>query len=91
MKPVDVKTSTYFNFDKENSKDDPKFEVGDLVRISKYNFLFFLQKGYVSNRSKEVFVIKKVKNTVPWTYVTEIKKKTKQTGKKIKQSLELKM
>ena len=45
MKPVDVKTSTYFNFNKENSKDDPKFEVDDLVRISKYNFLFFCKKA----------------------------------------------
>ena len=26
-------------------------------------------KGYTSNWSEEVFVIKKVKNTVPWTYV----------------------
>ena len=44
MKPVDVKTSSYFNFDIENSKDDPKFKVGDLVRISKYNFLFFAKR-----------------------------------------------
>ena len=33
------------------------------------NIKIFLQKGYVPNRSEEVFVIKKVKNTVPWTYV----------------------
>ena len=26
-------------------------------------------KGYTLNWSEEVFVIKKVKNTVPWTYV----------------------
>ena len=67
MKPVDVKSSTYVDFNKQNDKEDPKFEVGDLVRISKYKNIF--AKGYVLNWSKEMFVIKKVKNTVPWTYV----------------------
>ena len=28
-----------------------------------------MAKIYISNWSEEVFVIKKVKNTVPWTYV----------------------
>ena len=42
-------------------------KVGDPVRISKYKNIF--SKGYTPNRSEEVFVIKKVKNTVPWTYV----------------------
>ena len=51
---------------KEVNDKDSKFNVGDRVRISKYNF--FLQ-GYTPNWSEEVFVIKKVKNTVPWTYV----------------------
>ena len=37
--------------------------------MSKYNNLF--AKGYVSNWSEEDFVIKKVKNTVMWTYVIE--------------------
>ena len=36
MKPADVKSSTYINFNKENNKEDPKFEVGDPVRISKH-------------------------------------------------------
>ena len=35
MKPVNVKLSTYVDFDKENNKEYPKFEVGDHVRISK--------------------------------------------------------
>ena len=31
-------------------------------------------KGYVPNGSKDVFVIKKIKNTVSWTYfVSELK------------------
>ena len=63
MKPVDVKSSTYINFNKENNKDGPKFKVGDLVRISKYKNIF--TKGYVPNWSEEVFVIIKVKIIVP--------------------------
>ena len=36
VKPVDVKPSTHIDFNKENSKEDRKFKVGDYVRISKY-------------------------------------------------------
>ena len=69
MKPVDAKPSTYIDFDKENVKEHPKFEVGDHVGISKYKNIS--AKGYVPKWSEEVFVIKKVKNLVPWTYVLE--------------------
>ena len=67
MKLIDVKDNTYINADKEINNKDPKFKVGDHVRISKYKNIF--AKGYMTNWSEEVFVIKKVKNTVPWTYV----------------------
>ena len=67
MKPIDVKDNTYINTDKEINNKDPKFKVGDRVRISKYKNIF--AKSYTPNWSEEVFVIKKVKNTVPWTYV----------------------
>ena len=67
MKPADVKDNTYINADKEINNKDPKFKVSDHVRISKYKNIS--AKGYMLNRSEEVFVIKKVKNTVPWTYV----------------------
>ena len=66
MKPVDVKAGKYIDFDKENNKEDPKFKVGDHLRISKYQNIF--AKGFTPNWSEEVFVIKKVKSTVPWTY-----------------------
>ena len=66
-KPVNVKSSTNIDFDKENNKESPKFKIGDNVRISKYKNIF--AKGYILNWTEEVFVIKKVKNTVPWTYV----------------------
>ena len=37
------------------------------MRISKYKNIF--GKGYTPKWSEEVFVIKKIKSTVPWTYV----------------------
>ena len=68
MKPVDVKDNTYIDFKKEiNNNKDAKFKVGDHVRISKYKNIF--TKGYMPNWSEEIFIIKKIKNTVPWTYV----------------------
>ena len=67
MKPVDVKDNTYIDFEKEVYNEDPKFKIGDHVRISKQKNNF--AKGYTPNWSEEVFVIKKLKNTVPWTYV----------------------
>ena len=65
MKPVDVKDNAYFK--KEVNDKNPKFKVGNHVRISKYKSIFV--KGCTTNWFEEVFVIKKVKNTVPWTYV----------------------
>ena len=72
MKQVNVKDNTFIDSielhsSKEVNDKDPKFKVGDHVRISKYKNIF--AKGYTPNWSEEVFVIKKVKNTVPWTYV----------------------
>ena len=58
MKHVDVKLSTCTNFMKENNEKDPKFKVGDFIRISKYKNIF--GKGCTPNFSEEVFMIKKV-------------------------------
>ena len=67
MKPVDVKSKTYIDFNKEINNKDPKSKFGDVVRVSKYKSIF--AKGYVPNWTEKVFVIKKVKNTVPWRCV----------------------
>ena len=67
MKLVDVKDNTYIDFNKEVNDKDPKFKMGDHVRISKYKNIF--AKGYMPNWSEEIFIISKIKNTVPWTYV----------------------
>ena len=67
MKPFDVKSNTYLDFNKENSKEGSKFEVRNHVRISKYKNIF--AKDNVPNQPEKGFVIKKVKNTLPWTFV----------------------
>ena len=67
MKPVNIKNNTYNGVKKEVNDKDPKFKVGNHVRISKYKNIF--AKGYTPNWSEEVFIISKIKNTVPWTYV----------------------
>ena len=67
IKPVDVKSSTYFDSSKEINDKNPKFKIDDNVRISEHKNVF--AKVYTPNWSEEVFVIKKVKNTVLWTYI----------------------
>ena len=54
MKPVDVKSSAYIDFDKKKYKEDTSFNVGDHIRISKHKNIF--TKGFVTN-------------SVPWAYV----------------------
>ena len=67
MKPIDVTSGSYAEYNEDFNKKNPKFKVGDHVRISKYKNIF--AKGYAPSWSEEVFVISKIKKTVPWTYV----------------------
>ena len=67
MKPIDVKSDSYAEYNVYSNAKDPKFKIGDHVGISKYKNIF--AKGYTPNSSEEVFVISKIKNTVLWTYV----------------------
>ena len=67
MKPSEAKDNTYIDSFKEVNDKDLKFKVDDHVRIS--NNKNICAKGYTANWSEEVFVIKEVENTVPWTYV----------------------
>ena len=53
----------YAKYNEIAKKKDPKFKVSDIVRISKYKNIF--AKGYTLNWSEEVFIINKIKNTVP--------------------------
>ena len=67
MKPLDLKSDLCAEYNEESNKKDPKYKVADYVRISKYKNIF--AKACAPNWSEEIFVIKKIKNTVPWTYV----------------------
>ena len=57
MKPIDVKSDSFAEYNEQSNKKDPKFKVGDHVRISKYKNIF--AKGYTPNFSEEIFVVKK--------------------------------
>ena len=48
MKPIDVKSSTYIDLNKESNKKDPEFKVVDHVRISKFENIF--EKACVPSR-----------------------------------------
>ena len=67
MKPIDVTGDSYAEYNEDFNKKDPKFKVGDHVRISKYKNIF--AKGYAPNWSEQDFVVSKIKNTIAWTYV----------------------
>ena len=66
MKPIDVTNDSFAEQSEESNKKDPKFKIGDHVRISKYKNIF--AKGCTPNWSEEVFIISKINNKVPWTY-----------------------
>ena len=72
MKSIDVTGDSYAEYNEDFNKKDPKFKVGDHVRTSKYKNIF--AKGCALNWLEEVFVISKIKNTVPWTFmINEVK------------------
>ena len=68
VKPIDVRDNNNNKtvyIDEHNEKDS-KFKVGDRVRISKFKNIF--AKGYTPNWSKEIFIVDKINDTVPYTY-----------------------
>ena len=67
MKTIDVTSDSHAEYNEDSNEKDPKFKVGDCVRISKDKNNF--AKGCTQNWSKEeVYTISKIKNTNPWTY-----------------------
>ena len=67
MKPIDTTSDSYAEYNEDSNEKDPKFKVGDHVRILKYKNIFV--KGYTQNQLEELFVVSKIKDTLPWTYV----------------------
>ena len=67
MKPIDVTSDSYAEYNEDSNVTKPKFKVHNRVRISKYKNIF--AKGYTQNWSEEVFIVSKIQDTVQWTYV----------------------
>ena len=86
MKPVDKNPSMYFDFNKESNKEGPKFKVGDNVRISKYENIF--GKVSIPIWTGEVFLMKNIKNIVPWTYVISDLKDEETVGRLYEKKLQ---
>ena len=64
MKPIDVTDDSYPEYE-DSYETKPIFKVGHHVRISKYKTIF--AKRYTQNWSERIFVVSKIKDTVPWT------------------------
>ena len=67
MKPADVKPDTYIEYDVYHNDKYHKVRV---IIMSEYQNQSAFTKGYTLNWPEDVFITQKVKNTVPWTYVT---------------------
>ena len=66
VKPTDVTSVSYAACNEDFSETNPKSKVNDHGRILKYKDIF--AKGCTQNLS-DIFVVSKIKNTVPWTYM----------------------
>ena len=67
MKPIDVKSDCYAEYNVDSNEKDPKFKVDDHIRLLRKKNVF--AKGYTPNWSEEIFFISKIKNSIPWIYV----------------------
>ena len=68
MKPKDVGDNKRVYID-EHIEKDSRCKIGDSVRISKFKNIF--AKGYTPNWSREIFIVNKINDTVPYTYNLE--------------------
>ena len=66
LKPIDVGDNCKRVYIDEHNKQDSRFKVGARVRISKFKNIF--AKRYTPNWSKEIFIVDKINDTVPYTY-----------------------
>ena len=66
MKSKDVGNNNKRAYIDEHNEKDSRFKVGDRVRISKFKNIF--AKGYTPNWCKEIFIVDKINDTVPYTY-----------------------
>ena len=66
MKPKDVRNNNKRVYIDEHNEKDSRFKACDRVRISKFKNIF--AKGYTPNWSRQIFIVDKINDTVPYTY-----------------------
>ena len=66
MKTIDVKDNNKREYIDEHNEKDSRFKAGDRVRISQFKNIF--AKGYTPNWSKEILIVNKINDTVPYRY-----------------------
>ena len=66
MKPKNVNDDNKKVYIDDCNKKSARFNVNDRVRISKFKNIF--AKGYTPNWSREIFIVDKINDTVPYTY-----------------------
>ena len=66
VKPKDVKNDDKRVYIDEHNEKDSRFKVGDTVRITKFKNIF--AKVYTPSWSKEIFIVNKINDAVPYTY-----------------------
>ena len=59
MKPIDVTSDFYAEYNEDSNEKDPKFKVGDHVRVSKHKK--FLLKDILQISLKKFFLLAKLK------------------------------
>ena len=70
LKAIDVRDNNKRVYIDEHNEKDSKFKVGDRVRISRHKNI--IAKGYTPNWSSEIFIVDKINDTVPYTYISKI-------------------
>ena len=66
MKPKDVRYNNKRVYIDEHNEKSARYNAGDRVRISKFKNIF--AKEYTPNWSKEIFIVNKIIDTVPYRY-----------------------
>ena len=58
MKPVDVKDDSFTEYNEESNEKDPKFKVGDHIRISKNLKMYLLKDVHLIAVTKSLLLKK---------------------------------
>ena len=65
MKPKDVRNDNKSVYIDEHNEESARYNLGDRVRMSNFKNIF--GKGYTPDWSREIFIVNKINDTVPYT------------------------